>query len=96
MGEPHTSFDVILSLWETTNHPKMVELSSKTKEDKMRKDSKFSKDIRKALRAEMIRIGHEEGAVNYVLNRYDFDSYLLEGTLSHIDKEIYAVESAVN
>jgi hypothetical protein len=96
MGEPHTSFDVILSLWETTNHPKMVELSTKRKEPQMRKDSKFSKDIRKALRVEMIRIGHEESAVDYVLNRYDFDSYLLEGTLSHITNDIQAVENAVN
>jgi hypothetical protein len=96
MGEPHTFFRVKVLLWETTSHPEVVEDSTTTKEDKMRKDSKFSKDIRKALKAEMIRIGHEEGAVNYVLNRYDFDSYLLEGTLSHIDGEIYAVESAVN
>jgi hypothetical protein len=62
----------------------------------MRNDTKFSKDIKKALKAEMVRIGHEANAVDYVLSRYDFDSYLLEGTLSHISKEIYTVESAVN
>jgi hypothetical protein len=89
-------FSVILSLWETTNHPKMVEDSTKTKEDKMRKDSRFTKDIKKALKAEMIRIGHESNAVDYVVSRYDFDTYLLEGTLSHITKEISAVENAVN
>jgi hypothetical protein len=62
----------------------------------MRNDTKFSKDIKKALKAEMVRLGHEVNAVDYVLSRYDFDSYLLEGTLSHISKEIYTVESAVN
>jgi len=62
----------------------------------MRKDTQFSKDIKKALKAEMVRQGHESNAVDYVLSRYDFDSYLLEGTLSHISKEIYTVETAVN
>jgi hypothetical protein len=76
--------------------PKWLNFQLKEKGYKMRKETKFTKDIRKALKAEMVRIGHEEGAVDYVLSRYDFDSYLLEGTLSHIDKEIYAVESAVN
>lgn len=62
----------------------------------MRKDTQFSKDIKKTLKAEMIRQGHESNAIDYVLSRYDFDSYLLEGTFSHISKEIYLVETAVN
>jgi len=62
----------------------------------MYKDTQFSKDIKKALKKEMIRQGHQANAVDYVISRYDFDTYLLEGTLSHISKEVYSVETAVN
>ena len=62
----------------------------------MYKETQFRKDIKKVLKKEMIRQGHESNAVDYVLSRYDFDSYLLEGTFSHISKEIYSVETAVN
>jgi hypothetical protein len=57
-------------------------------------NSTFSKDIAKALVKEMKARGLSEKAAAYVCSNYDFDSYLLEGSLSHLEKQIYEVETA--
>ncbi len=58
-------------------------------------NSTFQADISKAIIKEMTRCGLSEKAVAYVCSTYDFTSYLLEGSLSHLEKQIYAVETAV-
>lgn len=55
-----------------------------------RKESQFSKDIKKALAKEMLKKNLNEYAVEFILSSYDFESYLLEGTLSHIEEQIRA------
>jgi hypothetical protein len=57
-------------------------------------NSTFNKDISKAIVKEMVRCGLSEKAAAYVCSNYDFDSYLLEGPLSHLEKQIYEVETA--
>ena len=60
-----------------------------------RKDSQFSKDIRKALKKEMLRKNQLESAIDFILSSYDFDSYLLEGTLSHIEEQIRVASASL-
>ena len=57
-------------------------------------NSTFNKDISKAIIKEMTRCGLSEKAAVYVCSTYDFTSYLLEGSLSHLEKQIYNVEIA--
>ncbi len=57
-------------------------------------NSTFSKDISKAIVKEMGRLGLDPKAAAYVCSNYDFTSYLLEGTLSHLEKQIYDVQTA--
>ena len=57
-------------------------------------NSTFSKDISKAIVKEMKARGLSEKAAAYVCSNYDFTSYLLEGSLSHLEKQIYEVETA--
>ena len=57
-------------------------------------NSTFNKDITRALVKEMKARGLSETAAAYVCSNYDFTSYLLEGTLSHLEKQIYQVETA--
>lgn len=61
----------------------------------MRKDSQFSKDIRKAIKKEMTKRGHLSEAVSFILDRYDFESYLLEGSLSHLEDQIRCAEASL-
>ena len=42
----------------------------------------------------MVRLGLDENAAAYVCSTYGFDTYLLEGTLSHLEKQIYDVQTA--
>ena len=58
------------------------------------KNSTFQADITKAIVKEMVRCGLTEKAAVYVCSTYDFTSYLLEGSLSHLEKQIYNVEIA--
>lgn len=58
-------------------------------------NSSFNKDITRALVKEMKARGLSETAAAFVCSNYDFTSYLLEGTLSHLEKQIYEVETAV-
>jgi hypothetical protein len=55
---------------------------------KMRKESQFNKDIKKVIKKEMLKRGQEESAIDFIVNSYDFDSYLLEGSLSHLEDQI--------
>lgn len=57
-------------------------------------NSTFNKDISKAIIKEMVRCGLSESAAAYVCSTYDFTSYLLEGSLSHLEKQVYNVEIA--
>jgi hypothetical protein len=57
-------------------------------------NSTFNADITKAIVKEMGRLGLDPKAAAYVCSNYDFTSYLLEGTLSHLEKQIYQVETA--
>ena len=54
----------------------------------MYKESQFTKDIKKAIKKEMLKRSHLEEAINFVVNAYDFESYLLEGSLSHLEDQI--------
>lgn len=51
----------------------------------------FTQDIARALKKHYVRLGLDPAATEYVLSTYDFSSYLLEGTLSHIEKQIVQV-----
>jgi hypothetical protein len=57
-------------------------------------NSTFNADISKAIVKEMGRLGLDPKAAAYVCSNYDFNSYLLEGSLSHLEKQIYQVETA--
>jgi len=57
-------------------------------------NSTFNKDISKAIVKEMVRLGLDANAAAYVCSTYGFDTYLLEGTLSHLEKQIYDVQTA--
>ena len=52
---------------------------------------KLSNDIARALKNHFVRIGLNASAAEYVLSNYDFCSYLLEGSLSHLEKQILQV-----
>ena len=58
------------------------------------KNSTFQADITKALVKEMSRLGLDSKTAAYVCSTYDFTSYLLEGSLSHLEKQVYNVEIA--
>ena len=58
------------------------------------KNSTFNKDISKAIVNEMVRLGLDPKAAAYVCSTYDFTSYLLEGSLSHLEKQVYQVQIA--
>jgi hypothetical protein len=73
----------------STNQPEPIERGTKMK----RKESQFSKDINKALTKEMLKRNLNPNAVAFILRSYDFESYLLEGTLSHIEGQIRAAAS---
>jgi hypothetical protein len=66
----------------------------KGKTVKTTNNSTFQADITKAIIKEMTRCGLSEKAAAYVCSTYDFTSYLLEGSLSHLEKQIYNVEIA--
>lgn len=57
-------------------------------------NSTFNADITKAIVKEMVRLGLDPKAAAYVCSTYDFTSYLLEGSLSNLEKQIYNVEIA--
>lgn len=57
----------------------------------MNSGDKLSKDIAKALKNHFVRIGLDERASDYVLSKYDFYCYLLEGSLSHLESDIVKV-----
>ena len=57
-------------------------------------NSTFNADITKAIVKEMSRLGLDPKAAAYVCSTYDFTSYLLEGSLSNLEKQIYSVEIA--
>ena len=57
-------------------------------------NSTFNKDISKAIVNEMVRRGLDKDASAYVCSTYDFETYLLEGTLSHLEKQIESVQIA--
>lgn len=61
----------------------------------MRKESQFTKDIKKAIQKEMVKRGHLSEAVAFIVNRYDFESYLLEGSLSHLEDQIRCAEASL-
>jgi hypothetical protein len=61
---------------------------------KTNNNSTFNADITKAIVKEMSRLGLDPKAAAYVCSTYDFDTYLLEGTLSHLEKQIYDVQTA--
>lgn len=54
----------------------------------MRKESQFNKDIKKAIKKEMIKRGQDERSIDFIIYSYDFESYLLEGSLSHLEDQI--------
>jgi len=54
----------------------------------MYKESQFTKDIKKAIKKEMLKRSHLEKAIDFVVNAYDFESYLLEGSLGHLEDQI--------
>jgi len=54
----------------------------------MYKESQFTKDIKKAIKKEMVKRGQDERAIDFIINSYDFESYLLEGSLSHLEDQI--------
>jgi hypothetical protein len=58
------------------------------------KNSTFNADITKAIVKEMSRLGLDPKAAAYVCSTYDFTSYLLEGSFSHLEKQIYQVQTA--
>jgi hypothetical protein len=58
------------------------------------KNSTFNKDISKAIVKQMVLIGFDEKAAAFVCSNYDFHSYLLEGSLSHIEEQISKVQTA--
>ena len=66
----------------------------KGKTVKTTNNSTFNKDISKAIVKEMVRLGYDESAAAYVCSTYGFDTYLLEGTLSHLEKQIENVQTA--
>ena len=57
-------------------------------------NSTFQADITKAIVKEMIRLGLDSKAAEYVCSTYDFNSYLLEGQLSNLEKQIHQVQIA--
>ena len=57
-------------------------------------NSTFNADITKAIVKEMSRLGLDPKAAAYICSTYDFTSYLLEGSLSNLEKQIYNVEIA--
>ena len=61
----------------------------------MSKESQFNKDIKKAIKKEMLRQNQLDIAIDFVLNTYDFESYLLEGTLSHLKDQIRLATASV-
>jgi hypothetical protein len=66
----------------------------KGKTVKTTNNSTFNADITKAIVKEMSRLGLDPKAAAYVCSTYGFDTYLLEGTLSHLEKQIYDVQTA--
>ena len=54
----------------------------------MRKESQFNKDFKKVIKKEMLKRGLEASAIDFIINSYDFDSYLLAGSLSHLADQI--------
>ncbi len=42
----------------------------------------------------MIRLGLDSKAAEYVCSTYDFNSYLLEGQLRNLEKQIHQVQIA--
>ena len=71
-----------------------IQLLTKGKTVKTNNNSTFNADITKAIVKEMSRLGLDPKAAAYVCSTYDFDTYLLEGTLSHLEKQIYDVQTA--
>ena len=57
-------------------------------------NSTFQADITKAIVKEMIRLGLDSKAAAYVCSTYDFNSYLLEGQLRNLEKQIHQVQIA--
>ncbi len=57
-------------------------------------NSTFNADITKAIVKQMVLIGFDAKAAAYVCSTYDFHSYLLEGTLSHLEEQISKVQTA--
>jgi hypothetical protein len=57
-------------------------------------NSTFQADITKALVKEMSRLGLDSKAAAYVCSTYDFSSYLLEGSLSQLNQQIFHVQTA--
>jgi hypothetical protein len=58
------------------------------------KNSTFNTDITKAIVKEMSRLGLDPKAAAYVCSTYDFTSYLLEGSLSQLNQQIFHVQTA--
>jgi hypothetical protein len=70
------------------------QLLTEGKTVKTTNNSTFQADIAKALVKEMSRLGLDPKAAAYVCSTYDFSSYLLEGSLSHLNQQIFHVQTA--
>lgn len=57
----------------------------------MKTKDTLSQDIARALKKHYVRLGLDAAATEYVLSTYDFYTYLLEGSLSHIEEQIIKV-----
>jgi hypothetical protein len=66
----------------------------KGKTVKTTNNSTFNKDISKAIINEMVRRGLNKDAATYICSTYGFDTYLLEGSLSHLQDQISQAEKA--
>jgi len=71
-----------------------IQLLRKGKTVKNNNNSTFNKDISKAIVKEMSRLGLDPKAAAYVCSTYDFNSYLLEGSLSQLNQQVFHVQTA--
>ena len=51
--------------------------------------------LRKVITAHLLREGHDEAAIKYVLSNYDLTCYLLDEPLVIITQQVRQVEKAV-
>jgi len=56
----------------------------------------FNKDIEKAIKKALLaKWPLDERAIDFVLSSYDFHSYLMEGTFSHLEEQVRRAEESL-